>query len=90
MGAKREGREWFILANEYESEEAFRQAVRIELADLEIMGFRLGRGFMSTPIRKARDLGGTTVWDTIAWGFCETFMPAVRDAAPADAEPVEA
>ncbi len=78
MSQVREGREWFIELEEFEDEDGFRDAVAQELARLENMGHRLGRGFVVTPIRRPRDLGGTVVYDTIAWCFSETFMPAVK------------
>ncbi len=78
MSQVREGREWFIELEEFEDEDGFRDAVAQELARLENMGHRLGRGFVVTPIRRPRDLGGTVVYDTFAWCFSETFMPAVK------------
>lgn len=75
---QREGREWLILADEFESETEFREAVQDELARLENMGFRLGRAFVVTPLRQQREVGNAVVYDTIGWAFSETFMPAVR------------
>lgn len=89
MGQEREGRQWVILETEYDSEEDFRDAVTTELARLENMGHRLGRGFVVTPLRQGRQLGTVTVYDTIGWAFRETFMPAVKDAAQALAQDEE-
>lgn len=89
MGQEREGRQWVILETEYDCEEDFRDAVTTELARLENMGHRLGRGFVVTPLRQGREIHGVTVYDTIGWAFRETFMPAVRDTAQALAQPAE-
>lgn len=71
-------RQWFITDEEFDSTDDFRVAVAEELARLENMGCRLGRGFIVTPIRRPRTVGQTTVYDTIGWGFREVFMPALR------------
>jgi hypothetical protein len=89
VSAQREGRQWVILADEYADEEEFREAVARELAGLENMGHRLGRGFVVTPLRQARELGGTRVYDTVGWAFQETFMPAVAVAPALEPDPVE-
>lgn len=80
MATQREGREWFVLADDYETDEDYRVAVQQELAGLENMGHRLGRGFVVTPLRQQREIGGVTVYETVGWAFSETFMPAVRSA----------
>lgn len=91
MGQEREGRQWVILESEYDCEEDFRDAVTTELARLENMGHRLGRGFVVTPLRQGREIGDppVLVYDTVGWAFRETFMPAVRDAAQALAQPAQ-
>lgn len=93
----REGREWVIDLQEYDSEEDFRVAVAEELARLENMGHRLGRAFVVTPIRRKRVYGNTTVYETQGWVFSEQFMPAAREVEPdlavdelPELEPVEA
>jgi hypothetical protein len=88
VSTQREGRQWVIPAEEYADEEEFREAVARELAGLENMGHRLGRGFIVTPLRRARELGGTRVYDTIGWAFQETFMPAVASAPALEPEAV--
>lgn len=94
MAQQREGREWFVVAADFVDDEgrfdedAFRAKVQDELAGLEHMGYRLGRGFMVTPLREPRQIGNVTVYETVGWAFSETFMPAVRrqESAPAEAE----
>lgn len=87
MSQQREGREWFILASEYADEEDFREAVARELASLENMGHRLGRGFVVTPLRQGRDLANVMVYETVGWAFRETFMPAVGGAPALEVKP---
>lgn len=80
-------REWFITDEEFESTDDFRVAVAEELARLENMGHRLGRGFIVTPIRRSRMIGVTEVFDTVGWGFREVVMPALRGGEqPEDAD----
>jgi hypothetical protein len=77
-------RQWFIDANDYESEEAFRDAVATELARLENMGYREGGAFVATPIRMEGEspfqVNGQPVREflTRGWLFSHTFMPAAR------------
>jgi len=82
-------REWFIEADEFEFYDDFRTAVERELAGLENMGHRLGRGFVVTPVRRPKLMGTTEVYETVGWAFAEVVMPAVREAAPPAEEPAE-
>lgn len=91
----REGREWVIDFDDYDSEEEARSAVCDELARLENMGHRLGRAFVVTPMRVPLDVHGTTIYETRGWVFSEQFMPAAKRTEPEPApatveEPVEA
>ena len=77
-------RAWIIEGSEYESEEDFRVAVEQELAGLENMGHRLGRGFAVTPIRRPVLIDNAEVIETVGWAFEEAVMPLVRER---EAEP---
>lgn len=68
-------RTWDVWAKDYETDEAFRRAVENELAALENMGERLGRGFTVMPIREKVDVNR---YYTLGWRFQDGFVPAVR------------
>lgn len=93
MGQQREGREWVVLAEEfvdengYYDEGAFRSAVQDELARLENMGHRLGRGFVVTPLRRERYVENVRMFETIGWAFSEKYMPAVKSVPEVVSEP---
>lgn len=93
MSQQREGRKWYVLSDHYETESDFRLAIENELARLEHVGFRMGRGFICSPLRERNEhmsaVLGTDVYDTLGWVFTETFVPAIRRTAPPDEEPVE-
>lgn len=77
-------RDWTIEYDDFETEEAFRQAIEIELARFEHLGFRTGRALIAAPIRTRAEDDGTYI--TIGWRFQEAFMPAAKPAV-AEAEP---
>lgn len=80
-------RQWALHSEDYESDEAFRDAAAGELAALENMMYRLGRGFVVVPIRE--QVGDT--YPTVGYVFSEAVVPAVRraESEPAPAEPTE-
>lgn len=87
MGQQREGREWAILSEDFESDAEFRDAVAGELASLENMMYRLGRGFVLSPLRREIEVGGARMFETVGVVVSETFMPAVRAAPEPEPEP---
>jgi hypothetical protein len=82
--AQRKG-SWTIMANEFEDEQAFREAVELELARLENMMYRLNDGFMVAPLR-ALDPDSDEYF-TVGYAFQRAFVPAARRP---DAEEPEA
>jgi hypothetical protein len=66
-------RAWSLHAEDYVDEDAFRQAVATELAQLEHMGERFGVGFVVAPVREASPLGG---YKTVRWIFQSETIPA--------------
>lgn len=79
-------REWVIGLDEFDTEEDFRVAVERELAGLENMGHRLGRGFVVSPIRRPKVIGSEEIIVTVGWMFGEAVMPMARDTEPEPAE----
>lgn len=72
-------REWLIEQADYETVEDFRIAVANELAALENMGHRTGRGFTVSPVRVQQlSSSGLPSYVTKGWLFREVFMPAAR------------
>lgn len=84
-------RSFTISLEDYETELAFRDAVRQALLDTEAIGHREGGAFVNTPIRvelepRPTDFvsGGEPIrrFATVGWMFSHTFMPAARSTAP--------
>lgn len=71
-------REWSISAEDFPSEDEFRQAIASELASFEHIGHRLGVGVVAVPVR--RRVGQD--WDTAAWVFRPATVPAAREGEP--------
>lgn len=91
-------RQWGIYLSEFETEEAFRDAVAGELARVENIGHRMGGALIATPIRVEVPLEERTHPQvrehvTQGWVFSHEMAPAVRPAQPAappeDPEPDE-
>lgn len=85
MAQQREARQWTVLEGDFATEAEFRQQVIDDLMGVEFAGHRLGRAFIVAPLRVQDEQGA---YFTAGWMFEETFVPAVRRAAPeAPAEP---
>lgn len=68
-------RTWLVDSRDYETDAEFRVAVEQELVDVYAIGYRSGRGVIVLPVRAEIAQG---VWETIAFAFEETFVPAAR------------
>lgn len=79
MAQERKGREWVILADDFETDGDFRSAVEQDLVDIFPMANRGGRGVIVAPLRVQDDTG---VYFTAGFAFEEVFMPAVRQREP--------
>jgi hypothetical protein len=73
--AQRKG-SWKIMAEEFEDEQAFREAVELELARLENMMYRLNEGFMVAPLRVLDPEADE--YFTVGYAFQRAFVPAAR------------
>ena len=71
-------REWEIDSRDYESEDAFRGDVAQALAELEVIGHRLGGAFLVAPIRVQHN--GQYI--VTGWRLRHTGMPAAREQQP--------
>lgn len=71
-------RNWIIDADDYESEEHFREAVAAELASFELIGHRIGLALTAGPIREK--VGQTVV--TRGWVFETAAVPLAGQPRP--------
>ena len=76
-------RSFTIIAEDYETEAHYREAVRQALLDCEAIGYREGGAFVVTPIRlEQAERFGVREFETLGWMFSHTFMPAAKVAEP--------
>ena len=78
MAQQQSRREWEIDAQDYETEDAFRGDVAAALAELEVIGHRLGGAFLVAPIRVQHN--GQYI--VTGWRLRHTGMPAAREQQP--------
>jgi hypothetical protein len=89
-------RDWAIRADDYDSTEEFRNAVRQSLLDCEAIQFREGGVFIVAPLRveRAEKLEGVREFETLGVRFSHDYLPAakpvVQDEGAVDEEVFEA
>lgn len=83
-------RDWAIRADDYDSTEDFRNAVRQSLLDCEAIQFREGGVFIVAPLRveRAEKLEGVREFETLGVRFSHDYLPAAKPINP-EAEALE-
>jgi hypothetical protein len=81
-----------VMADDFESEEDFRDGVARALAECEAVGYRLGGAIVATPLRVETDsrVRGVRDFVTTGWVFQHAFAPAGKRAEPPAVDPVAA
>jgi hypothetical protein len=81
-------RDWAIRADDYDSTEEFRNAVRQSLLDCEAIQFREGGVFVIAPLRieRAEKLEGVREFETLGVRFSHDYLPAAKPVEPVEDE----